>query len=150
MGSKISDQEITKIKRYLKNKKPNLPGSIMFSRSFLSFSKERGEAELFLDISNNMSGLSKVLYILEKDEHLGYNLSTHGDIENVSFYDEVNLLGQIQSNLLPNIDIIKYDINDKVIIANEIKYRLIKPFGVLDLSEIEYKGKRYKGKRNKS
>ena len=86
MGSKISDQEITKIKRYLKNKKPNLPGSIMFSRSFLSFSKERGEAELFLDISNNMSGLSKVLYILEKDEHLGYNLSTHGDIENISFY----------------------------------------------------------------
>ena len=50
MGSKITDQEITKIKRYLKNKKPNLPGSIMFSRSFLSFSKERGEAELFLDI----------------------------------------------------------------------------------------------------
>ena len=86
MGSKISVQEITKIKRYLKNKKPNLPGSIMFSRSFLSFSKERGEAELFLDISNNMSGLSKVLYILEKNEHLGYNLSTHGDIENVSFY----------------------------------------------------------------
>ena len=58
----------------------------MFSRSFLFFSKDRGEAELFLYISNNIPGLSKVLYILEKDENLRYNLSTHGDIENISFY----------------------------------------------------------------
>jgi len=85
-GSKISDIEITKIKHYLKEKKPYLPASIVFSRSFLSFSKDRGEAELFLYISNNIPGLSKVLYILEKDENLGYNLSTHGDIENISFY----------------------------------------------------------------
>lgn len=116
----------------------------------------------FSENDNSMSSLYKSVYIYNDEVFsarvengvliVNGNEIEHAciSIENVSFYDEVNLLGQIQSNLLPNIDIIKYDINDKVIIANEIKYRLIKPFGVLDLSEIEYKGKRYKGKRNKS
>ena len=85
-GSKISNQEITKINNYLKNKKPYLPSSIVFSRSFLSFSKERGQAESFLHGSNNIPGLCKVLYILEKDDNFGYNLSTHGDLENISFF----------------------------------------------------------------
>ena len=68
-------------------------------------------------------------------------------IEYVSFYEEVNLLCQFQSTQLRNIDIIEYDISDNVIDVSEIKYRLIKPYGVFDLSEIEYKGKRFKGKR---
>jgi len=46
-GSKISTNEITKIKDYLQNKKPFLPGAIVFSLSFLSFSKERKQAENF-------------------------------------------------------------------------------------------------------
>ena len=76
-GSKISTNEITKIKDYLQNKKPFLPGAIVFSLSFLSFSKERKQAENFLHGSNNINGLEKVLYILEKDENIGYNLETH-------------------------------------------------------------------------
>ena len=53
----------------------------------MSFSKERKQAEKFLYISNNNDkNLSKVLYILENDNNLGYNLSTHGDIEEISFY----------------------------------------------------------------
>ena len=37
--------------------------------------------------------LPKVLYILENDNNLGYNLSTHGDIEKISFYpDEKEVL----------------------------------------------------------
>ena len=35
---------------------------------------------------NNNLNLSKVLFVLEKDDNLGYNLSTHGDIEKISFF----------------------------------------------------------------
>ena len=93
-GSKISISELEKIKSYLINKIQGLPSSIVFSRSFLSFSKERKLAEKFLhNSSNNDMNLPKVLYILENDNNLGYNLSTHGDIEKISFYpDEKEVL----------------------------------------------------------
>ena len=35
---------------------------------------------------NKNKDLFKVLYILEKDDSLDYNLSTHGDIEKLSFF----------------------------------------------------------------
>jgi hypothetical protein len=76
-GSYISIDEIKKIKVYLNKKKPNLPGAIVFSKSFLSFSKD-------INIANQF--LSNVLYVLEKDDNMNYNLSTHTDIENISFY----------------------------------------------------------------
>ena len=85
-GSKISLLEINKIKNYIKKKIKDLPSSIVFSRSFLSFSKDRSEAESFLFGSNNNKTLTKILYILENDNNLGYNLATHGDIEKISFY----------------------------------------------------------------
>ena len=85
-GSKIANEEINKIKNYLNLKKEGLPGSIVFSKSFLSFSKEKNMAEKFLKDENKNNNLSKVLFILEKDENIGYNLSTHGDIEKISFY----------------------------------------------------------------
>ena len=85
-GAKIANEEINKIKNYLNLKKEGLPGSIVFSKSFLSFSKEKNMAEKFLKDENKNNNLSKVLFILEKDENIGYNLSTHGDIEKISFY----------------------------------------------------------------
>ena len=85
-GSKISNEEVIKIKSYLDKKNKDLPGSIVFSKSFLSFSKEREIAEGFLSYENKNKNLSKVLYILEKDDNIGYNLSTHGDIEKISFF----------------------------------------------------------------
>ena len=37
--------------------------------------------------------LSKVLFILEKDDNIDYSLSTHSDLENVSFFpDEKEVL----------------------------------------------------------
>ena len=83
--SSISNQEIEKIKNYLENKNPNLPSLIVFSRSFLSFYKEKKQAEYFLRWSPYNSGLSKVIYILEKDRNYGYNLATHADLEIISF-----------------------------------------------------------------
>ena len=78
-GSKIGEEEINIIKNYLKNKKQNLPGAIVFSKSFLSFTKDINMANKFL---------KNVLYILEKDDNIDYNLSTHSDIENISIFEE--------------------------------------------------------------
>ena len=85
-GSKISNVEINDIKNYMKKKIEGLPSSIVFSESFLSFSKEKNVAEKFLKDENKDKNLSKVLFILEKDDNCGYNLSTHGDIEKISFF----------------------------------------------------------------
>ena len=85
-GSKIANEEIIKIKNYLIKKIENLPGSIVFSKSFLSFSKDINIAKNFLRYENNNPNLSKVLFILEKDDNIGYNLSTHGDIEKISYF----------------------------------------------------------------
>ena len=84
-GSKISNDEIIKIKEYINKKIKGLPSSIVFSKSFLSFTKDKNIADYFLSFKNNNKNLSKVLFILEKDDNIGYNLSTHGDIEKISF-----------------------------------------------------------------
>ena len=90
-GAKIRIKEIEDIKEYIKTKKEDLPSSIVFSKSFLSFSKNRFIAEKFLNSQNNQNddkNLSKVLFILEKDNNIEYNLTTHADIENISFFQE--------------------------------------------------------------
>ena len=84
-GSKISNDEIIKIKEYINKKIKGLPSSIVFSKSFLSFTKDKNIADYFLSFKNNNKNLSKVLFILEKDDNIEYNLSTHGDIEKISF-----------------------------------------------------------------
>ena len=85
-GSKIRNDEIKYIKDCINKKIKGLPSSIAFSKSFLSFSKEKNVAEKFLNNENKDKNLSKVLFILEKDDNCGYNLSTHGDIEKISFF----------------------------------------------------------------
>ena len=85
-GAKILNKEIMKLKYYNKNKIKYLPSSIVFSKSFLSFSKERKVAEFFFNLNNKDKNLSNVLFILEKDDKLDYNLCTHSDIENISFF----------------------------------------------------------------
>ena len=85
-GSLISNEEIETIKIYITKKLKDLPSSIVFSRAFLSFSKEKEVAERFLKFKNNNKNLSKVLFIVEKDDNIGFNLATHGDIENISFF----------------------------------------------------------------
>jgi len=87
-GSKISNDEIIKIKGFLKNKIKDLPGAIVFSKSFLSFSKDIKVAEKFLNDKIDDENLSKVLYIIKKDDKIDYNLSTHCDIENISIFPE--------------------------------------------------------------
>ena len=85
-GAKISNDEVNKIKNHINKKIEGLPSTIVFSKSFLSFSKEKEIAENYLNNENKNKKLSKVLYILEKNDNIDYSLSTHGDIEKISFY----------------------------------------------------------------
>ena len=114
-GAKIANDEINKIKQYLKNKIENLPASIVFSKSFLSFSKEKEIAESYLENKNNNKNLSKVLYILEKDDNVDYSLATHGDIEKISFF--------------PN--------------EREVLFYPFSSFEIKDIKEVKLKGKKY-------
>ena len=84
-GGKLSNEEISKIENHKQKKIKDLPSSIVFSKSFLSFTKDEKIAERFLNYDIEDEKFSKVLFILEKDDNLGYNLATHGDIENISF-----------------------------------------------------------------
>ena len=61
----------------------------MFSKSFLSFSKDKNISEEFLNNNDNENkSLTKVLYILEKDDKIDFSLSTHTIIEKISFMPE--------------------------------------------------------------
>ena len=92
-GSKIANSEIEKIKENMKKKIEGLPNTIAFSKSFLSFSKEKKQAEKFYKSGKINQGLSRVLFVLEKDDEIGYNLATHGDLRDVSFFpDEQEVL----------------------------------------------------------
>ena len=84
-GSKIAKEEIENIKTFLKNKKGE-EKSIVFSKSFLSFSKDKDIAKKFLEKKNTNEKLSKVFLKVQKDNDIGYNLSTHADIEKISIY----------------------------------------------------------------
>jgi len=85
-GSRISNDEIIKIKNYLKNKIKDFPGPIIFSKTFLSFTKDKSIVEQYLNIKTENENLFKVVYILEKDDKIDYSLSTHCDMENISIH----------------------------------------------------------------
>ena len=92
-GSKILNKDIDKIKKCLKEKLPEFPGAIVFSKLFLSFSKDINIAKQSLKEKIDDSKLSKVLYIIEKDNKLDYSLYTHSDMEKISFFpDEKEVL----------------------------------------------------------
>ena len=84
-GTEISKNEIQNIMQYINQKIPGLPSSIVFSKSFLSFSKNKMVAENFMYQCNDVNSF-RVLFILEKDDNIEYNLSTHADIEKISFF----------------------------------------------------------------
>ena len=88
-GSIISNEEVVNIESSLNKKNKDLPPVIAFSKLFLSFSKLKDKAEEFFKNAKKSQNSSKVLYVLEKDDNIGYNLSTHGDIEKISYFPDV-------------------------------------------------------------
>ena len=85
-GSKISKDEINKLINYKVKKFDNLPKAIVFSKSLLSFTKDKITAENFMKMGKLNNNLFRVFFILKKDDNIGYNLSTHCDIEDISFH----------------------------------------------------------------
>ena len=85
-ASKISMDEINKIKYYLNNKinDRDFSKTILYTKTFLSFTKDKYIAERILNLIYDKS-LIKVLYILEKDESIDYNLATNVNMEEISF-----------------------------------------------------------------
>ena len=90
-GSTIADYEISRIYKFFKNKKKDLPPCYVFSRTFLSFSKEQKIAEDFLEKQTPKGDekvkLSKVLFILGNENNIDSSLSAHADIESLSYYE---------------------------------------------------------------
>ena len=88
-ASRISSDDIIKLKNYMNKKinNNNLPTSIMFTKTFLSFSKYKNIEDDFLNkySNNNDNNLFNILYILENDNNPDYNLATYCDIEKISF-----------------------------------------------------------------
>ena len=94
-GARLLKKEIDKFINYSnKNKIDGLPGSIVFTKTFLSFSKDKGVACDFLDETpkGTSTDFCKVLFILEKDniedDNINYSLSTHADIEKLSLMSD--------------------------------------------------------------
>ena len=86
-GTLISNVEIEKIKNNFEKKIEGLPSSIVFSLCLLSFSKDKKVAEKFFSKNSFNNNLVRILFVLVKDEDVGYDLSTHCDIEKLSVYE---------------------------------------------------------------
>ena len=158
----LSYDEINKIKTHLKNKITGLPCSIVFSKTFLSFSKDESEAKKYLEYTDKK--LPIVLFKLINDNEEEYNLSTHGDIEKISYYpnekevlffpfssfeikdiQEINLENEkgYEITLLYLCKYLKYIENDKNIIINEDKIpdtefkKQLCEFGLIEKEKIQ-------------
>ena len=99
-GSKLKKDEIDQIYNiFREEKKQDLPHGIVFSKCFLSFTKEKDNALEFLEHEkknqydiDNKSDYNLVFFELETDSNFKKELSTHADIENFSDYDEKEVL----------------------------------------------------------
>ena len=86
-GGILPKKEIEKLEKYKqKGKIEGLPGPIVFSKTFLSFSKDKDVAYYFIKNNKNRSNkkCSQVLFILEREINIDYNISTHVDVGELS------------------------------------------------------------------
>ena len=88
MSTILSSDEIKNIKNNLTKIIKNLQSSIIFSKNFLIFTKDRLTAEKNLIQSKKDSNFSKVLFVLEKRENnIDYNLAIYCDLEKISYFN---------------------------------------------------------------
>ena len=86
-GTQLPDKEINIMKENKdKGEIKDLPGAIVYSRSFLSFSKKKEIALGFMDKNKRANNFSKVLFILKKDKEFDYSSSTHVDVGKLSIF----------------------------------------------------------------
>ena len=86
-GSYINKKELDLIKKYyknmkdIKNKKYNLPSSVLYSKSFLSFSKNEKKAVNFLNNNNHNSNAVPVLFVITQKTPYKYEYISDADLE---------------------------------------------------------------------
>ena len=96
-ASLINVDEVKIIKENLHKKKQNLPSSICYSKTFLSFSKDEKIAKNFLKKSNNPSFLS-VFFIIRNlnlndyENDIKNYYASSADLEKLSFFYEEEVL----------------------------------------------------------
>ena len=81
----LSDEQIKELEKIEKSKEKNLPMAIIFSKAYLSFTKDINIAEDFYKNGKNV-----MLTIESSNEN--YNLHTHADIEKLSVVEEKEVL----------------------------------------------------------
>ena len=70
----------------MKKKIEGLPSSILFTKSFLSFSKDKCIAEQYLTSDNKSEDIANVLLVLDGENNNDINLCNNCDLEKISFY----------------------------------------------------------------
>ena len=85
-GSKISKNEIDNIRKqfeeWKKNKNNKLPKFLLYSRTFLSFTKEKAKINNFL--KNYNESCYRVVFYLKNNDSIYNKYSSNADIENLS------------------------------------------------------------------
>ena len=82
----LSDELIKKIKTNIKKKVKHLPSSIIFTKSFMTFYKDRITVENNLHKVKKEKNYTKVLLTIDKKDDVGYQFSSYSDIESLSYY----------------------------------------------------------------
>ena len=119
-GSKLKQYEIDQIYNiFSKEKKENLPNGIVFSKSFLSFTKNKLIALEFLENEkNNINDIQNkndwylVFFEVETDDNLKKELSSHADIEQFALYNEEEEVLFFPFSCFEIKSITKTDVND--------------------------------------
>ena len=79
----LDNNEFNLIKSNLQNKNKDFPSFIIFSKCFMSFTKNKESTQKIL--SKNIFNKVPVLFELEKNNLINKNLNTHFDSENISY-----------------------------------------------------------------
>ena len=83
-STKLSLDKLNELKNYLNEKNNDFPNVLIFSKTFISFTKDLIIAQK--NITNQINDEIPVIFVIEKNENINYDFSSHCDIENFSYY----------------------------------------------------------------
>ena len=123
-GTNLHNYEIEKLKEYLSKKKDNLPGAILFSKTFLSFSESENIAIEFALHNDyiDIRTMKRVLFILNSKNDKNDLFNTHANIQKVSFIKKEREILFFPFSCFEIIEISEKKINDEEILQIELNY----------------------------
>ena len=123
-GTNLQNYEIEKLKEYLRKKKDNLPGAILFSKTFLSFSDSVDIAIQFALHNDyiDIGTMKRVLFKLNSNNHINDLFNTHANIQKVSFYKKEREILFFPFSCFEIIEISEKIINYEEILQIELNY----------------------------